>query len=59
MISDVTNQLQKTLQKTEIQAVTQAESDSSESDESELEKEEEESETEEDDDGTVNKKAAA
>ena len=59
MISDVTNQLQKALQKTEIQAVTQAESDSSESDESELEKEEEESETEEDDDCTVNKKAAA
>ena len=58
MISDVTNQLQKALQKTEIQAVTQAESDSSESDESELEKEEEESETEEDA-GTVNKKAAA
>jgi len=59
MISDVTNQLQKALQKTETQEVTQAESDSSESDESELEKEEEESETEEDDDGTVNKKAAA
>ena len=58
MISDVTNQLQKALQKTEIQAVTQSESDSSESDESELEKEEEESDTEEDD-GTVNKKAAA
>ncbi|MEN8231099.1 MAG: hypothetical protein ABFR35_00285 [Thermodesulfobacteriota bacterium] len=58
MISDVTNQLQKALQKTEIQAVTQSESDSSESDESELEKEEEESDTEEDA-GTVNKKAAA
>ncbi|MDH3390230.1 MAG: hypothetical protein OEL85_00330 [Desulfobulbaceae bacterium] len=59
MISDVTNQLQKALQKTETQEVTQAESDSSESDESEPEKEEEESETEEDDDDTVNKKAAA
>jgi len=58
MIADVTNQLQKVLQKTEIQAVNKAESDSFESDESELEKEEEESETKDDAD-KVNKKAAA
>ena len=59
MISDVVNQLQKALQKTEIQAVTQAETDSSESDESELEDEEEEESETDDDAGKANKKAAA
>jgi hypothetical protein len=59
MISDVVNQLQKALQKTEIQAVTQAETDSSESDESELEEEEEEESETDDDAGKANKKAAA
>jgi len=59
MISDVVNQLQKVLQKTEIQAVTQAETDSSESDESELEEEEEEESETDDDAGKANKKAAA
>ena len=57
MISDVVNQLQKALQKTEIQAVAQADSDSSESDESELDEEEEEDE--EDDDADEAKKQAA
>jgi hypothetical protein len=59
MISDVVNQLQKALQKTEIQAATQAETDSSESDESELEEEEEEESETDDDAGKANKKAAA
>ena len=59
MISDVTDQLQKALQKTEIQAVTQAETDSSESDESELEDDEEEESETDDDAGKANKKAAA
>jgi hypothetical protein len=59
MISDVVNQLQKALQKTEIQAVTQAETDSSESDESELEDDEEEESETDDDAGKANKKAAA
>jgi len=58
MISDVVNQLQKALQKTEIQAVAQADSDSSESDESELDEEEEEDE-EDDDAGEAKKQAAA
>ena len=57
MISDVVNQLQKALQKAEIQAVAQADSDSSESDESELDEEEEEDE--EDDDADEAKKQAA
>ena len=47
MISDVIDQLQKKLQKTEIQTVTQADSDSSEIDEFELEEEEEAEEKEE------------
>jgi len=59
MISDVVNQLQKALQKTEIQEVTQAETDNSESDESELEEEEEEESETDDDAGKANKKAAA
>ena len=59
MISDVVNQLQNSLQKTEIQEVTQAETDSSESDESELEEEEEEESETDDDAGKANKKAAA
>jgi hypothetical protein len=59
MISDVVNQLQKALQKTEIQAVTQADTDSSESDESELEDDEEEESETDDDAGKANKKAAA
>ena len=58
MIADVINQLQKALQKNEIQAVTQANTDSSESDESEEEEEEEESETDDDAD-KAKKKAAA
>ena len=58
MITDVISSLQKALQKTEIQAVTQADTDSSDSDESEREEEEEEeSETEDADD--EKKKAAA
>jgi len=59
MISDVVNQLQKALQKTEIQEVTQAETGNSESDESELEEEEEEESETDDDAGKANKKAAA
>ena len=63
MISDVISQLQKALQKTEIQEVTQADADSSESDESELGKEEEDEEGEEesetDDDAAKAKKKAA
>ena len=57
MISDVVDQLQKALQKTEIQEVAQSDSDNSESDESELDEEEEEDE--EDDDADEAKKQAA
>jgi len=48
MISEVINQLQKTLQKTDTQAVVHAVPDSSESEDSESEAEAEESEAEED-----------
>ena len=60
MISDVINKLQKTLQKTEIQAVTQADSDSSEIDQSALEEEDEDEKSETGGDaGEAKKKAAA